>query len=88
MGLGQSHKVYLALSHMCMTQEDIPGGKNFTFYLFIYLVFLGPHHWHMEVPRLGVNTTATTAPDPSHFCKLHHSSQQRQIFDPLREGRD
>ena len=22
-------------------------------YLFIYLVFLGPHPWHMEVPRLG-----------------------------------
>ena len=24
------------------------------FFLFIFLVFLGPHPWHMEVPRLGV----------------------------------
>ena len=29
--------------------------KNFkAFYLFIYLVFLGLHQQHMEVPRLGV----------------------------------
>ena len=26
-------------------------------YLFIYLlVFLGPHSWHMEVPKLGVQS--------------------------------
>ena len=25
------------------------------FYLFIFL-FLGPHPWHMEVPRLGVES--------------------------------
>ena len=25
-------------------------------YLFIYFVFLGPHPWHMEVPRLGVES--------------------------------
>ena len=64
--------------------------------VFIYLVFLGPHLWHMEVPRLGAEselqllayTTATEMPDPSHVCKLHHSSRQRQIPDPLSEARD
>ena len=41
-------------------------------YLFIYLVFLGPHLQHMEVPWLGVEsvlqlptyTTAIATPDP------------------------
>ena len=50
----------------------------------------------MEVPRLGVEselqlpayTTAITTQDPSHICNLHHSSQQYQIPDPLREARD
>ena len=27
-------------------------------------------------------------PDPSHVCNLHHSSQQHQILNPLREARD
>ena len=36
------------------------------YYIFIYLVLLGPHMWHMEVPRLGVKSelqllTYTTA---------------------------
>ena len=31
---------------------------------------------------------ATEAPDPSHICKSHHSSQQRQILNPLSEARD
>ena len=50
-------------------------------FIFIYLfvsVFLGPHLWHMEVPRLGVQselqlpayTTATAMPDPSRVCNL------------------
>ena len=41
---------------------------------FFFLVFLGPHPWHMEVPRLGFESklqlpataTATAMPDPSH----------------------
>ena len=51
--------------------------------------------WHMEVPRLGVEselqllayTTATTQ-DPSCVCSLHHSSQQHQILNPLSESKD
>ena len=50
----------------------------------------------MEVPRLGVKselhqqayTTAIAMPDLSHICDLHHSSQQRQILNPLSKVRD
>ena len=64
------------------------------FLIFIF-VFLGPHTWHMEVPRLGVElelyplayTTSTAMPDPSLVCNLHHSSQQRWILNPLSEAR-
>ena len=49
----------------------------------------------MEVPRLGVKTelllpayaTATATPNPSHVFDLHHSSQQRQILNPLNKAR-
>ena len=68
---------------------------SFWFVLFVFL-FLGPHPWHMEVRRLGVQlelqllayTTATATQDPSHDCDLHHSSRQCQIFNPLSEVRD
>ena len=58
--------------------------------------FLGPHPWHMEVPRLGVElelqllayTTATATPDLSRVCNLHHSSRPCQILNPLSEARD
>ena len=64
--------------------------------LFCYFCFLGPHLWHMEVPRLGVQseiqppvyTTATAMQDSSRICDLHHSSQQHWILNPLREARD
>ena len=47
--------------------------------LFILLFLRGPHQWHMEVPRLGVESElqllvyATAIPDQSHVCDLHHS---------------
>ena len=67
-------------------------GVSFLFYLF----FLGPHPWHVEVPRLGVEselqlpsyTTATATLDLSRVCNLHHSSWQHQILNPLSEVRD
>ena len=42
-------------------------------YLFFFFRFLGPHPWHIEVPRLGVESelqvpaeaTATATRDPS-----------------------
>ena len=50
----------------------------------------------MEVPRLGIKselqlpayTTATAMWDPSYVCDLPHSSQQRQILNPLSEAKD
>ena len=50
----------------------------------------------MEVPMLGgqigavamAYTTATTIPDPSCICHLHHSSLPSQIPDPLSKARD
>ena len=73
------------------------------FYLFVlfcfvllFFCFLGPHSWHMEVPRLGVKsqlqlpayTTAIATWDPSLACDLNHSLRERQIPDPLSESRD
>jgi len=63
---------------------------------FCLFLFLGPHLWHMEVPRLGVKselllpayTTATTMWDLSHICDLHHSSWQYWLLNPLSEARD
>ena len=52
------------------------------------------HSWHMEIPRLGVEsglqaeTTATATPDPSHSCNLHHSARQYQILNPPSKARD
>ena len=56
---------------------------------FFVVVVLGLYPWHMEVPRLGVEsklqlpayTTATAMWDPSHICDLQHSSRQRQILN-------
>ena len=50
----------------------------------------------MEVPRLEVGselqlpayTTATATQDPSLNCKLHYSSWQLQILDPLSKAMD
>ena len=49
----------------------------------------------MEVPRLGVESElqlpayarATATQDPSRICKLHYSSWQRRILNPLSEAR-
>ena len=47
-----------------------------------FVIFLGPHLKHMEVPRLWIKseprlpayTTATAMSVPSCICSLHHSS--------------
>ena len=47
-------------------------------FYFLFFVFLGPHPWHMRVPRLGVKselqlpayTTLTATWDPSRVCDL------------------
>ena len=65
------------------------------FFLQVWHFLRPPLKWHVEVPRLGVEselqlvayTTATAMMDPSHLCGLHHSFWQRQILDPLSEAR-
>ena len=69
-------------------------------YLFILsFVLLGPHPWHMEVPKLGVESElllpayawAIAMPNPgcvSHVCDLYHSSWKLWILNPLIEARD
>ena len=64
------------------------------YYYYYYYCFLGPHSWHMEVPRIGVelelqllaNATATATLDPRRVCDLHYSSWQYQILNPLIEA--
>ena len=66
--------------------------KNF---FFVFLPFLGPLQWHMEVPRLGVQSElqlpacarATAMQDLSHICKLDRSSQECWILNPLSKAR-
>ena len=64
--------------------------------IFLIFWFLGPHLWHVKVPRLGIKvelqlpayTTTTATPDLSCLCELHHSSWQCWILNPLNEVRD
>ena len=66
------------------------------YHFFVFLPFLGPLLRHMEVPRLGLQSDlqlpayarATATQDPSRICTLHHSSWQRQIFNPMSKARD
>ena len=52
---------------------------GFAFQIFLPPCFLGPHPWHMEVPRPGLEwelqllayATATATPDQSCVCNLH-----------------
>ena len=70
--------------------------QHFIFNLLLFYCFLRPHLWHMDIPRLGVEselhlpayTTATATQDASCLCKLHHSSWQHQMLDPLCKVRD
>ena len=69
--------------------------KNSPVFGFVFVFcFLGPHPWHMELPRLGVKSelqppayaTATATGGPSRVCDLYHSSRHHQIVNPLSEA--
>ena len=70
--------------------------SEFCFFSSFHFSFLGLHLWHIEVPRLGVEselqllayTAATASWDPSHICDLQNSSQQQRILNPLSKARD
>ena len=83
------------------TPSTVPGTQQaltayFLTFLFLFLFFFRATLRLMEVPRLGVKlelqlpvyTTATVTPDLSHICGLRHSSQQRQILNPLSKARE
>ena len=73
-----------------------PGLQGKVFSFLFGGVWWGVHLQHMEVPRLKVELElqlpgyiiATAMPDLNHICELHHSSQQCQVLNPLREARD
>ena len=66
------------------------------FVCFVLFPILWPQPWHMELPRLGVQSelqllsyaTATATWNLSHFCDLQHSSRKRRILNPLSKARD
>ena len=80
------NRVSLLYSVLCL------GPKTAFFFFF----FSGPHTWHVEIPRWGVESelqlpayaTATATPDPSCVWDLHCSSRQHRILNQLREARD
>ena len=47
-------------------------------YLFIYLSFLGPLLWHMEIPRLGGLIGAVAA----SLCQSHSSTESEPHLPP------
>ena len=79
---------------MCM--QMLRYNFKFLLRLQIFITFLGPHLWHMEVPRLGVEselqlpayTIVTATPDPIRVCYLDHSFWQHRILNPLSGTRD
>ena len=84
---------YHSLSRIILLKHTSSYG--FLTCLFVFY-FLGPHPWHMEVPRLAVQselqlpayTTAIATSDLGCVCDLHHSSWQCQILNPLSEARN
>ena len=73
--------ILLGLSYF-FNMKFSSGERNIFLFLNFCFVFLGLHSWHVEVPRLGVeselqplaHTTATQ--NLSHICDLDHSSRQ------------
>ena len=63
-----------SLGRLHRTWHHIKPDSNFC--LFVCFLLLGPHLWHMEVPRLGVkwelqlqvDATATATQDLSQIC--------------------
>ena len=70
--------------------------KPYKLFVCLPACFLGPHLWHVEGPRLAVESglqlpayaTATAMLGLSHICNLHRSSWQHWILNPLSEASD
>ena len=61
---------------------------------FYCVLILGLHLWHMDVPRLGVESElhllaySHSSAGTEQCLHLHPSSGQRRILNPLSEARD
>ena len=89
-GTGTSTKVSPALcageKHLYYAWQQVsssfaPEGYTisiFSFFFFFFFVFLGPHPWHMQVPRLGVKSELCLWPTPQ--------PRQLGILDPSCEA--
>ena len=70
--LVRDHPPALAEPHFTVNNGSVSGHDGPSSFFLLSLCFLGPPLWHMEVPRLGVQselqlltyTTATAIPDP------------------------
>ena len=70
-------------------REDSGGAEEQGSFFFFLSFFLGPHLWHLEIPRLGVEselqlpacTTATARPGPSE-PRLQPTPQLVVTLDP------
>jgi len=74
---------------LCSKHLTVSTANKMKFEL-IFFFFSQPHLWHLDVPRLEVQsemqlpvyTTATATPDPSCICEQCCSSQQFRILNP------
>ena len=58
-------------------------------FYFIFCLFRATPAAHAgSLIKLVPPAYATAMPDPSHVCKLHHSSPKHWILNPLSEARD
>ena len=81
------------LTHSSLHSHHHPMQQAMKFFIYFYILWL--QLWHMEVPRLGVESepklpayvTATATPDLSHICDLYHTSQQCPILNPMSRAR-
>ena len=93
-----SHIWYAFSSNLVIKYIEYIGNILITicYYLFLFFSFLGPHLWHMEVPRLGVESElqlpgsakAIAMCDSSRGCDLYHSSLQHWIPNPQSTARN
>ena len=88
--------LYLSCSYFLTIVYLYPQCFYFIF-INLFFCFLGLYLWHMEVPRLGVQSElqllayaiATVIWDPSRVCNLHHSSgNARPLTHRARPGID
>ena len=60
----QPHGYYLGTFLLRLNGNSLPKCFDFFSFLFCCCCFLGPHPWHMEVPKLGVETEHSCRPMP------------------------